>query len=200
MELAQAYADRARRRPGNRRRAQGCGGVRDGRNARAVPGWGWRANGAASARRPGRGIAWFAGFTAAMVVVVMLPGRSGGSGTQRRWRRSVARGGEVRRRLVGAGRSRGTDGGKPSVTVRVGAQTLTCAGALRGGGAGRRSRDVSAPPRRAGHKAVAVRTYAMRLRGRHAAEGYDFLLDDTLQHIEPRAIASRWRKRRRPRG
>jgi stage II sporulation protein D len=61
-----------------------------------------------------------------------------------------------------------------SVKVRVGAETLTLpleryvAAAL----AGEAGTFRSAEALRA--MAVAVRTYAVRLRGRHAAEGYDF--------------------------
>ena len=78
-----------------------------------------------------------------------------------------------------------------SVKVRVGAQTLTLpleryvAAAL----AGEAGTFRSAEALRA--MAVAARTYAVRLRGRHAAEGYDLCSTTHCQHIELRSITSR---------
>jgi stage II sporulation protein D len=39
--------------------------------------------------------------------------------------------------------------------------------------------------------AVAARTYAVRLRGRHAAEGYDFCSTTHCQHIELHGVTPR---------
>jgi stage II sporulation protein D len=78
-----------------------------------------------------------------------------------------------------------------SVKVRVGAQTLTLpleryvAAVLAGEASTFRSESALQA------MAVAARTYAVRLRGRHAAEGYDFCSTTHCQHIEPRSITVR---------
>jgi len=78
-----------------------------------------------------------------------------------------------------------------SFKVRVGAETLTLpleryVAAVLAGEAGT-FRSVGALQA----MAVAARTYAVRLRGRHAAQGYDFCSTTHCQHIELQSITSR---------
>ena len=78
-----------------------------------------------------------------------------------------------------------------SVRVREGAETVTLpleryvAAVLAGEAATFRSEEALQA------RAVAARTYAVRLRGRHAAEGYDFCSTTHCQHIEPQSITPR---------
>ena len=75
--------------------------------------------------------------------------------------------------------------------VRVGAETLSLpleryVAAVLAGEAGTFRSDEALKA-----MAVAARTYAVRLRGRHAAEGYDFCATTHCQHIEPGSITAR---------
>ena len=82
-------------------------------------------------------------------------------------------------------------GAQTAVKVRVGSATVSLpleryvAGVLAGESSVFRSDEALKA------MSVAARTYAVRLRGRHAAEGYDFCATTHCQRVEPHAITPR---------
>jgi stage II sporulation protein D len=116
----------------------------------------------------GSRIAWFAGFTSEVAVAVMVPGQSGGSDAA-----------PVAGRLLA----------EWAQAIRLPGRKLPLeryVAAVLAGEAGILQSDEALKA-----MAVAARTYAIRLRGRHASEGYDFCTTTHCQRAEPGGVTPR---------
>ncbi len=121
------------------------------------------------------GRAWFAGFTADVAVAVVVPGSSGGGDAAPLAKQIVAPGG------VWVGMAQ-----RGAAPLRV-YMTLEeyVAAALAGECGNFRSQEALRA------MAVAVRTYALRHRGRHRREGYDLCDTTHCQLLRPQAVDGR---------
>jgi stage II sporulation protein D len=124
------------------------------------------------------GRAWFAGFTHDVAVVVVVPGASGGGDAAPIAKEIVAPGG------VWVGEERR---GMPPLRVYMTMEEYVAA-ALAGEGGDLRS------PEALKAMAVAVRTYAVRFRGRHHSEGFDLCDTTHCQRLRPDAVNARLRQ------
>jgi len=121
------------------------------------------------------GRAWFAGFTRDVAVVVVVPGASGGGDAAPIAKEIVAPGG------VWVGEQRR---GMPPLRAYMTMEEYVAA-ALAGEGGDLRS------PEALKAMAVAVRTYAVRFRGRHRSEGFDLCDTTHCQRLRPDAVNAR---------
>jgi stage II sporulation protein D len=124
------------------------------------------------------GRAWFAGFTRDVAVVVVAPGASGGGDAAPIAKEIVAPGG------VWVGEQRR---GLPPLRAYMTLEEYV-ADALSGEGGDLRS------PEALKAMAVAVRTYAVRFRGRHHSEGFDLCDTTHCQRLRPDAVNARLRQ------
>jgi stage II sporulation protein D len=127
----------------------------------------------------GARIAWFAGFIPSrapeVVVVAMVAGRSGGSDAA-----------PVAARMLASYRAARPAAGP---TVRLPRQEVPLERYVAGVLAGEASVMQSGEALKA--MAIAARTYAVRLRGRHEAEGYDFCTTTHCQRVELDGVTPR---------
>jgi stage II sporulation protein D len=171
LELARAYARLAENAPDV---------VKQGLRSAVRYGTAQLAGGCGLSGKTGtaEGRAWFAGFTRDVAVVVSMPGASGGGDAAPIAKEIVAPGGL----WVGEERR-----GMPPLRVYMTMEEYVAA-ALAGEGGDLRS------PEALKAMAVAVRTYAVRFRGRHYSEGFDLCDTTHCQWLRPDAVNARLRQ------
>jgi len=171
LELARAYARLADAAPEV---------VKQGLRSAVAYGTAQLAGGVGLAGKTGtaEGRALFAGFTHDVAVVVVMPGASGGGDAAPWAKQIIAPGG------VWVGREQR---GAPPLHVYMTMDEYVAA-ALAGEGGELHSDEA----RKA--MAIAIRTYAVQFRGRHAAEGFDLCDTTHCQRLRPDAMNDRLRR------